>query len=154
MAELIRAGVNRPKLEEKRRELSKMPVEIFSYKATLINRTEFSGDNKTAIVVVPQSEINSFSPLYNPVALIQGDILMVNGVEVAIVLKHYDNGRITGAIRTNPSSPIATSLAEHFGGGGHQYASGFKIENGGDITTIKNDCLKVASELLGSLEKN
>ena len=99
MADMIEAGVDRPALEELRREFGKMPSEIFRYKAALINRTEFSTDGRLAHVTIPQEEINQYSPLYNPAPLIQGDLLQTTGVAVAIVFKTYSDGRVTGAIR-------------------------------------------------------
>lgn len=154
MAEMIDAGVSRTELEEARREFSKMPLEIYRYKADLIKRTEFSIDNSIAIVTVPQNEINTYSPLYNPGPLIQGDMLQTSGVKVAIVMKSYDDGRVTGAIRCNNTAPIAAKLAETLGGGGHDYASGFKVTDGRTLQDIKGECFKVAGELLDSIEKN
>jgi phosphoesterase RecJ-like protein len=135
-------------LEEARRAFSKMQPEIFRYKAELIKRTEFPAEGKIAIVTVPQDELDMYSPLYNPAPLIQADMLQTEGVMVAIVLKSYKNGKTTGAIRTNVGGAIADKLAVHFGGGGHAYASGFKIEDGKSLDEIKTECLKIAKELL------
>ena len=77
MAELLELGVNRPMLEEKRHELSRMQQEVFRYKARLIDRTAFTDDGSIATVEVPQVEINTYSPLYNPVPLILNDLLNV-----------------------------------------------------------------------------
>lgn len=152
MAELVDSGVDRPKIEELRRELSKMPREIYKYKATLINHSEFSNDNTVVSVTVPQAEINRYSPLYNPGPLIQNDILQTLGVKVVIVFKTYDDGKVTAAIRCNPGYGIAAELAEHFGGGGHTYASGFKQQNSKSFESIKTECLELASQLLAKLE--
>ncbi len=148
MAEFVENGVDRPALEERRREYSKMPLEIFRYKAKLIDRAEFSSDGKVASVSVPQNEINQYSPLYNPAPLIQTDMLQTTGVWVAIVFKIYDDGHITAAIRCNPAAPVAADLAEHFGGGGHKFAAGFKVTDGRTFEELKKDCLKLAGELL------
>lgn len=146
MAELVELGVNRPKLEELRRVLSKMPVEIFRYKAKLIERAQLEIDGKLAIVVIPQNEINQYSPLYNPAPLIQGDLLQTEGVLTSVVIKAYDNGRITAAIRCNTSAPLAAELATHFGGGGHAYAAGFKTESRA-LSEIKLDLIRYYLEL-------
>lgn len=151
MADMVEAGVNRPGLEELRRTFSKMPPEIYSYKATLIERTEFSNNGEVASVTVPQNEINRYSPLYNPGPLIQGDMLQTSGVRVAIVFKSYDDGRITAAIRCNPGSGIAAELAGHFNGGGHPYAGGFKVTNGRAFSDVKAECLQKAGELLNKI---
>ena len=148
MAEFVENGVDRPKLEEQRREFGKMQPEIYSYKADLIKRTEFADDGKIALVIIPQKEINTYSPLYNPAPLIQADMLQTQGVEVAVVLKSYDDGRVTAAIRSNLASPIAAQLADHFGGGGHANASGFKVTDGRNVDQIKQECIARATELL------
>lgn len=152
MAEFVDNGVNRPALEEARRESGKMPPAIYSYKADLIKRTEFTAGGRIASVVIPQTEINEYSPLYNPGPLIQGDMLQTSGVEVAIALKTYTDGKVTAAIRCNPKAPVAAELAKHLGGGGHAYASGFKDTSGRPFDDIKADCLNFAAGLLDKLK--
>jgi len=151
MAAMVDAGVNRPKLEELRREYSKMPPEIYKYKADLIKRTQFAVDSRLALVTIPQAEISQYSPLYNPGPLIQGDMLQTTGVEVAIVLKHYTDGKVTAAIRCNPTAGVAAELAQHFGGGGHTFAAGFKTTDGRPLDQIKSECLNFTTELLDKL---
>lgn len=151
IANMIEAGVDRPKLEELRREYGKMPAQIYTYKSKLIQRTHFDAEGQIASVVIPQLEINEFSPLYNPGPLIQGDMLQTQDVKVAIVLKQYTDGRVTAAIRCNAGAPIGGKLAEHMGGGGHAYAAGFKDISGRPFDTIKADCLSFATQLLGEL---
>ena len=148
MAKLTDLGANRPKLEELRRMSSKMDPKIFRYKAELIQRTELHNDGKLALVTVPQAEINEYSPLYNPAPLIQSDMLMTLDVVVSVVIKHYDDGKILASIRCNSSAPIAAQLAQHFGGGGHTYAAGFKITDGRPVNEIKSECISFASQLL------
>jgi len=154
VADLVDIGVNRPKLEEQRRESSKMAEVIYRYKGELIKRTELAADGRIASVLVPQQEINTYSPLYNPAALVQFDMLQISGVQLAIVFKTYDDGRITGALRANTAAPIANALAEHLGGGGHPYASGFKITDGRTFNEVKAECISQATNLLNSLPKN
>lgn len=148
MAEMIDAGVSRPKLEEARRELIKMAPEILHYKGVLLQRTDLAFDDQIALVSIPQDEINTYSPLYNPGPLVQGDLLQTQGVQVAIVFKTYDDGRITASVRCNPNHGIAATLAEHFGGGGHAFAAGFKITDGRKFDEVKAECLRYAGELL------
>lgn len=159
MAEMTEAGVNRSLLEEARRETNKMPAVIYKYKGRLIGRTELLADSRLAVVVVPQSEINEYSPLYNPGPLIQSDMLQTKHVRVSIVFKHYDDGRITAAIRCNHGAGIAAKIAENFGGGGHAYASGFKVNARSQQQTIcrpfddvKTECVQYATKLLDELE--
>lgn len=152
MASLVDAGVERSKLEELRREYSKMPVEIFKYKAMLISRAQFSSQGEVVSVAIPQNEINLYSPLYNPAPLIHGDMLQTIGVRVAIVFKHYTDGKVTAAIRCNPGAGVGADLAEHFGGGGHKFASGFKVIGGKPFEDLRAECLRYADSLLTKLE--
>lgn len=151
MAELTELGVNRPLLEEQRREYAKMDPRIFRYKGELISRTEILADDRLAMVAIPQTEINTYSPLYNPAPLIQGDMLQTLGVHIAIVLKHYDDGKILGSIRCNNPAPIASDLAAAFNGGGHPYAAGFKITDGRPLNEVKSECIRLANDLLNAI---
>lgn len=153
MATLIERGASRVRLEELRREFGKMPPEIFRYKADLIQRTAFTAEGKVAYLTIPQNEITAYSPLYNPAPLIQGDMLQTAGVAVAIVFKEYDDGHLTAAIRSNNGYPVAADLARTMGGGGHAYASGFKVTDGRPFNAIKSECLASATELLAKLEE-
>jgi phosphoesterase RecJ-like protein len=149
MADLIDGGVDRPALEEARHALNKMPEEIFRYKAKLIERTELYADGNLALVSIPHDEVMQYSPLYNPAPLIQIDMLQTEGVRVAIVLKRYNDGKVTGSVRCGYNAKIAGELAKHFGGGGHEYASGFKVTDGKPFEDIKTEVIRLATELLG-----
>lgn len=151
VASMIADGVDRPALEEIRREASKMPLDILRYKAKLIEKAEFWHDNHVATVDVPQEEITKFSPLYNPAPLIQGDLLQTQDVLVTIVFKHYADGKVTGAIRCNPGAGIGADLATKMGGGGHAFASGFKVTDGRPFNEIKSECIREAGLLLATI---
>lgn len=152
MADLTDLGANRPKLEELRREYSKMAQTIYQYKGRLLQRTEFAAEGRIATVTIPQDEINEYSPLYNPGPLVQFDMLQIQDVQLSIVFKRYDDGHITAALRANNGAPVAGQLAEYMGGGGHDYASGFKTAEGVNFEEVKAKCLQKATELLNSME--
>ena len=154
MADLIDNGVDRPALEDARRALNKMPEVIYRYKAKLIERTELYADGKIALVSVPNDEIMTYSPLFNPAPLIQNDMLQTEGVAIAIVLKHYNSGKVTGSIRCGYGVTIAADLAQNFGGGGHAYASGFKIDKADSFSNVKAECIRLATDLLNKLDNN
>lgn len=123
-AELVDLGANVSELEENRREFMKKSQRILSYKADLINRIEYSLDGKLATVHIPWDDIREYSDEYNPNVLILEEMRMVENVEVAVAIKTYPDGKLTGKIRT--SVPIADKVAGYFGGGGHPYAAGFR----------------------------
>ncbi|HUD03640.1 MAG TPA: DHH family phosphoesterase [Patescibacteria group bacterium] len=149
MAEMLDAGVSRVKLEEARRALSKMPQSVFQYKAKLIERTEFYGDNsEIAVVSIPEEELFTVGTLYNPAPLILNEMTMVEGVLVGIVLKRYSD-KTTGAIRCTNGANIAHKIAESFGGGGHPYAAGFKMEKSTtNFGELKCEVIAKTEELL------
>lgn len=153
MAALVELGVDRPTLEEQRREYNRMSYDVFKYKARLIDRADLAAEGRIAYVTVPQAEITSYSPLYNPVPLIQNDLLNISGVVLTIVFKQYDDGKVTAAIRANPGYGMADKLAEHMGGGGHPYASGFKQITSRPFNEIKSECISYATELLSNIGK-
>jgi nanoRNase/pAp phosphatase (c-di-AMP/oligoRNAs hydrolase) len=150
---MIDSGVRRSKLEEERRSLSKMAPSVFQYKARLIDRTEFYGDNnEIGVVSIPEDELYTVGTLYNPAPLILNEIIMVEGVKVGIALKRYKH-KATGAIRCADNCKIAHKLAESFGGGGHPYAAGFKQESESiNFGELKCKIINRAIELLK--EKN
>ena len=51
---------------------------------------------------------------------------LVEGVKVAVAIKTYPDGKLTGKIRCDSSAPIAEKIAGYFGGGGHFFAAGFR----------------------------
>lgn len=151
MGALIAAGADRPALEDQRRAASKMHESIYRYKGQLIERTQFAADNQIAYVAIPHEEIKIYSPLYNPGPLIQTDMLQTEDVKIGIVFKVYEDGKVTGMIRCNPTAEIANKLAVQFGGGGHGFAAGFKITDGRPFDQIKSECIAKATELLENI---
>jgi len=149
MAEMLEAGVDRYALDESRKLLSKMDPSVYLFKADLIKRTEFYGDNnQVALVVIPEDELYGVGTLYNPAPLILNEMTMVEGVKMAIVIKRYKN-RVTGALRATSQSPVANKIATVFGGGGHPYAAGFKMDaTPSSFSDIKSDIIRKTLELI------
>ncbi|MDO4753165.1 MAG: DHH family phosphoesterase [Candidatus Saccharibacteria bacterium] len=126
MAELSRLGAKIGELEEKRREYMKKSPRIFEYKADLIKRTEFYLDGQLATVLIPWEDIEEYSDEYNPNVLILEELRMVENVKVAVAIKTYPDGKVTGKLRCFGDTAIADKIAGYFGGGGHPYAAGFR----------------------------
>ncbi len=145
MADLIDLGANPAELEENRREFMKKSRRILDYKAELIKRIDYSFDGVLATIHIPFSEIQQYSDEYNPNVLILEEMRLVEGVEVAIAIKTYPDGKLTGKIRTGV--PIADTIAGYFGGGGHPYAAGFRTYDIGYEDVIA-DLIKILPELL------
>lgn len=153
IAELVEGGVKLAEIENARRQTMRREAELIHYKGRLLERVEFHSSNRIATVTIPWEEIEKYSPLYNPAMLVLDDMRLAKETQVAIAFKLYKDGKVTGKIRCNYGSAVADKLAEHFGGGGHAYAAGFKIKDGRSYEDIKRECISVAAELLDKLAK-
>lgn len=144
MSYLTEAGAHVYDIDQARFELAKKAPEILNYKGELLQRVEYEVDGKLALVTIPFEEIKLYSDKYNPSVLVLDEMRFVTGVEVAIALKTYPDGKITGKIRSN--APIAETIAGYFGGGGHANAAGFRVYD--DFATIKAELIETTRKAL------
>lgn len=149
-ADLTNLGANISVLEDKRREFMKKSPRILDYKADLIKRIEYSLDGQLATVHIPWDDIREYSDEYNPNVLILEEMRLVEGVRVAIAVKTYPDGKVTGKIRCSSDSPIAEKVAGYFGGGGHKLAAGFRTY---DTTyeEVVRELVNIVPELLNDV---
>lgn len=154
IGDMVASGVNIAELEQLRRDQTRKSPELVHYKGRLLERVEYFYDDKISVVTIPWDEIQKYSPLYNPPMLVLDDMRQTTNTAVAIGFKLYGDSHITAKIRCNYGYGIASKLAEHFGGGGHEYASGFKIADGRNLDEVKNETIKTASELLSKLDSH
>jgi phosphoesterase RecJ-like protein len=103
----------------------KKSAEILKYKGALIERIEYFLDGKLALIRIPWDEIQKYSDRYNPSMLVLDEMRLVENVEIGVAIKTYPDGKLTGKLRSN--APIAATVAGFFGGGGHEYAAGFRV---------------------------
>lgn len=153
MADLTRCGAEVGVLEENRREYMKKSQRIFEYKADLIKRAEFYLDGALATVLIPWEDIEEYSDEYNPNVLILEELRMVEGVKIAVAIKTYPDGKVTGKIRAMGDAAIADTVAEYFGGGGHPYAAGFRTYDT-NYEEVVADLVKIVSDLLARKDEN
>lgn len=151
ISELVAGGVSIAALEQARRELMRKKPELVHYKGQLLQRVEYFADTRIASVTIPWAEIERYSPDYNPSMLVLDDMRTTIGTDLAIAFKLYKDGKVTAKIRSNHGKPVAADLAKHFGGGGHIYASGFKVTDGRPFNEIKSECISYATGLLDKL---
>lgn len=141
-AELIEHGAAPSAIEDRRRSFMKKTPEILAYKGELIGRIEYLSEGRLALIHIPWEEIQRYSDQYNPSMLVLDEMMFVEGVSVAVAIKTYPDGKVTGKIRAN--IPVAEQIAGFFGGGGHSYAAGFRAYD--DYDTI-------VKELIGASDK-
>ncbi len=150
-ADLTRLGADISELEDRRREFMKKSPRILDYKADLIKRIEYSLDGELATVHIPWDDIREYSDEYNPNVLILEEMRLVEGVRVAVAVKTYPDGKVTGKIRCGSDTPIAEKIAGYFGGGGHPYAAGFRTYDT-SYEEVVRDLIKIIPELIKNHE--
>ena len=148
IGELVEGGVSLSGLENARRDMIRKSPELVHYKGRLLERIEYFDNDRVAMLVIPWPEIEQYSPLYNPSVLALDDMRLTTNTVVAVALKLYPDGKITAKIRSNYGYPVAARLAESFGGGGHDYASGFKLTNNPNVDKLKLEIINKTKELL------
>lgn len=145
---LVDLGASNAAIEERRREFMKKSPEILSYKGELIGRIEYFLDGKLALVHIPWEDIQSYSDQYNPSVLVLDEMRLVENVQLAVAIKTYPDGKVTGKLRSN--IPIAETVAGYFGGGGHVYASGFRTYE--DYQTIVKELITATDKALSDYD--
>lgn len=122
---LAELGASNAIIEKRRHEHMKKSAEILKYKGELLERIEYFLDGKLALIHIPFEEIQKYSDQYNPSILVLDEMRFVEGVEIGVAIKTYPDGKLTGKLRSN--LPISATVAGFFGGGGHEYAAGFRV---------------------------
>ncbi len=146
VATLLEAGAKPADLEARRREFMKKSAEILAYKGRLLERIEYYLDGALALVHIPWEEIAEYSDQYNPSVLVLDEMRLVEGVKMAVAIKTYPDGKLTGKLRANPEAKIADVVAGFFGGGGHGYAAGFRIYE--DYDAVKKELLDATDKAI------
>jgi phosphoesterase RecJ-like protein len=149
-SKLTELGASSSIIETRRREFMKKAPEILKYKGVLIERIEYFLDGKLALIRIPFEEIQAYSDKYNPSVLVLDEMRLVEGVEVGVAIKTYPDGRLTGKLRSN--MPISATIAGFFGGGGHDYAAGFRVYE--PIDTIIPELLDATDKAIKEVNEN
>jgi bifunctional oligoribonuclease and PAP phosphatase NrnA len=152
IAELVDRGASLSEIDARRREFMKKSPEILAYKGRLLERVEYHVDGALAMVHIPWEEIAEYSHQYNPSMLVIDEMRLVTGVRVAIALKTYPDGKVTGKIRCNSGSKVAEQIAGYFGGGGHAYVAGFRTYSD-NYEEVKNDLIGAVDRILTEYDK-
>lgn len=147
---LVELGASNSEIESRRREHMKKSAEILKYKGVLIERIEYFLDGKLALISIPFEEIQQYSDQYNPSVLVLDEMRFVEGVEIGVAIKTYPDGKLTGKLRSN--LPISAMVAGYFGGGGHEYAAGFRVHE--SIDTIIPELINATDKALKEYSSN
>lgn len=150
IARLIDQGAVPFEIENERRKFMKKPAEILEYKGRLLQRIEYLLEGELALIHIPWEEIEQYSDRYNPSVLVLDEMRLVEGVQLAIAIKTYPDGRLTAKLRANPEAKIADTVAGYFGGGGHGYAAGFRVYE--NLDTIKRELVEAVGKALKDIK--
>lgn len=150
LGKLAELGAKNHEVEKRRREYMKKSAEILSYKGRLLERINYFLDGRLAFIHIPWEEIQAYSDQYNPSMLVLDEIRLVEGVEVGIAIKTYPDGKLTGKIRSN--LPVSEQIAGYFGGGGHDFAAGFRVYE--SLENIMPELLDVVDKVIVEHQKN
>ena len=148
IALMLKCGANMAEIDKRRRAYMKKSQKIITYKGVLLQRIEYLCNKKLGLIHIPWEETKEFSPHYNPAMLVIEELRNTEEIELSVALKTYPDGKITGKIRAN-NHPLAGELAAHFGGGGHDYAAGFKTTEW-QYEDLKKELISKASDLLAN----
>ena len=143
---MLEAGVSLAELEQSRMSMNKRDLDIAHFKGDLMQRIEVNQEIGLATVEISWEDIEQYSDRYNPAVLVLDEMRLITGVEIAIAYKTYPDGKILAKIRSNHNAPYASQLAEHFDGGGHPHASGFKLRDR-DFSEVKVEVIDRIREL-------
>jgi len=122
----------------------KVPEFYLSNSACVNAKLYFGG--KMAMSVVTRDMFLKFDAADDDIADVVSRLRDINGVELAVVLRETEDGKIRGNLRSK-SSFDCSSFAEEFSGGGHKRAAGFTVENG-NINDIAGQILDRVETLL------
>lgn len=147
LGDLVSLGASLSKIDERRRDYMKKSPEILAYKGRLIDRIEYHLEGTLSLVHIPWEEIAEYSNQYNPSMLVIDEMRLVTNVRVAIAIKTYPDGKITGKIRCNPGSKVAETIAKYFGGGGHGYVAGFRTYSD-SYDEVKHSLIEAVDKIL------
>lgn len=150
VAQIVECGAVPATIEAKRREFMKKSPEILAYKGRLLERIEYYLDGALALVHIPWEEIAEYSDQFNPSVLVLDEMRLVYNVKLAIAIKTYPDGKLTGKLRANPEAKIADTIAAYFGGGGHGYSAGFRVYE--SYEKIKQELVDVTDKTLKEAE--
>jgi len=145
---LTELGASNAAIEGRRREFMKKAPEILKYKGELLQRIEYFLEGKLAVVHIPWDDIQAYSDKYNPSVLVLDEMRLVENVDLAVAIKTYPDGKVTGKLRGN--LPIAEQVAGYFGGGGHKYAAGFRAYE--EYDTIIKELVDAAHKAIEEYE--
>lgn len=126
--------------------LNSMPINVFNLTRKAYDKIEFYCQNKLAIIMFPWSDYLETQTKLDDIDAIPDIPLQIDDVKFAIVASEDSQGYFRVSFRSK-GDISARLVAESFGGGGHQNASGCKIF--GTFDEVKQKLLDSTLQILG-----
>lgn len=144
VAELIKHGVCTHEVTTRIYDSKSIPSIRIS--ALALSQLEFSDDRKLAWTVVSEEMMHKAGAKGEDLIGLVDQIRSIDGVEVAILFKEEDEGKVKINFRSKHRINVS-EIAKHFGGGGHIKAAGAIID--GSLEKVKH---RVVAETLKYLK--
>lgn len=142
-AALLEAGANLPLIiEEVYMTRSLSSAKILGH---VLAQVKTDADGKIAWAVIPQHVFEELGATDEDTEGIVNEILSLDGVLIAAILRESVKGKIRGSLRSRGKIDVARAARE-FGGGGHENAAGVTFE--GDVSTAERSLVEVLRNCL------
>lgn len=122
-----------------------MSAQKFKLKSRVMSKAKFSNDNRIAIITIDKSDFAETNTAEDDSEGLINEIINVDSVQIAYSLAEVGTHRFKVSIRTKGDID-ASEIANVFGGGGHFYASGCRIN--GYKEDIIERLIKIARDRL------
>ena len=141
-ADLLDFGVDPQKMSNN--VFANDPYEYYVLLSRAIEKMQVFFDGKFAVMCVDESMYENI-PRDTTTENFVNYARSIKGVEIAVFLKQDETGMIRGNMRSK-GNVIVNKIAEKFGGGGHPFAAGFRLE--GNVENIINELKEEIEKVL------
>jgi phosphoesterase RecJ-like protein len=129
MADLIDLGANVYESHQNYRKTLSLSTDLVKLKGRLLSRMELFEDGKIALITVTPAELKEYAEIHDPSDLVIYDLLHAEGVNVAVIIRHYGGAAEKIKISTRANIPVAAKACAELGGGGHDRAAGCQVND-------------------------
>ncbi|MDR1272280.1 MAG: 30S ribosome-binding factor RbfA [Clostridiales Family XIII bacterium] len=112
---------------------------------SLLDSLEFEAEGKIAVGIVTRADFEKTGAGDSDTEGLVEKLRSIEGVEVAVFLRETKDGKVKASLRSKGSFDVS-SLSAGYGGGGHERAAGFTVDEG--IESIRS---KLVAEVKAGL---
>lgn len=145
IGQLIELGVHPSYMNEQLYE--RVPREALDLLARALCTVEYNQDESVGWFYITQAMLQETQAKQSQTENFVNYVRAVDGVEVAIFLMETNDGKVKISFRSRGAVDVST-IAHHWGGGGHQRAAGALIE--GSLAEVKK---KVVDDVLDRINR-